>query len=361
MPNKALGLIVCLVLAALASYGIGYWIDQQMSQTEANSDMSRYDGSLLGSVQYWDFRRSEPSEDLTSSGADSPWLTDSISVLQQLVVAYDRYLYQGGGENWLAWRANYDQDYAAVLSGASPPSADWRAQLLRIQDRATPTKWIALIAFIISTLTLWSGRLRETNLFTPVFYAIVVGLTLWTYGSMSAPYWCLIAGLTYLTYAFGIWLLPLYRTQWVRSLRPLLTIFLVVMAAIAWRGPDGLDRVLLEGGFWRFLVLSIASFGLFLHWDHLARAMRQAKVSVTGQVMGYMSALGGCWMILGLMVGFWQTDTYNGLSRLNLELQIVPESWALQADPNLAFGLFFVGFGMVIIGAIGYFIQRIAR
>lgn len=349
MPNKALGLIICLVLAALASYGIGYWIDGQMSQIEENSSLSTYDGSLLGSAQRWAyFITLEPK-------------APDANLLQDLVYKYDRYLYQGGGDNWLAWRETYDNNYAAIIAESATPSADWRAQLLRLQDRATPTKWIALIGFIISVLALWSGRLKETSLFTPVFYALVVGLTLWTYGSMSAPFWCLAAGLSYVAYAVGLWFLPVYRTQWVRSLRPLLTIFLVVLAAIAWRGPDGLDRLLLEEGVGRFLVLSIASFGLFLHWDHLARAMRQAKVSVSGQVMGYIAALGSSWLILGLIVGFWQMDKYNGLSMLNLELQIAPEAWGLLADPDWAFGLFFVGFGMVIIGSIGYFIQRIAR
>ncbi|MEM8583645.1 MAG: hypothetical protein AAGF87_05220 [Bacteroidota bacterium] len=350
MPNKAFGLIVCLVLAALLSWGIGYGIDQQMGKAEDAISLVEYDGSLLRSVQDWDF-----------SGWKGPPLSDSLLVLQHLVYAYDQYLYQGGGDNWLAWREMYDRQYTEVLAESAAPSAEWRAQLLRLQDRSTPTKWLALFGFVISVLMLWSGRLKEFHLATPVFYAAVVGLTIWVYGAMAAPFWFAALGTSYMVYAIGLWFLPMYRTEWVRSLRPLLTIFLVILAAVAWRGPDGLDRILLEGGLWRFIVLGIAGFGLFLHWDHLARAMRQAKVSTTGRIMGYMAALGGSWLALGLIVGFWQSGSYHGLALLNLELQIVPEQWALQADPNWAFGLFFVGFGMVIIGSIGYFIQRIAR
>ncbi|MEM6878572.1 MAG: hypothetical protein AAF544_08445 [Bacteroidota bacterium] len=359
MPNKAAGLIVCLVLAALVSWGVGYWIDTQLDRAGGATDLASYDGSLLRSVQNWDM--TIYGSQMDSRGSEDWAVSDSAAMLQKLVFAYDRYLYQGGGENWLNWRETYDKEYTEVLTEGAPPSEQWRAQLLKIQDRAMPTKWIALLGFIFSILILWSGRLKEYHLATPVFYASVVGLTLWAYGAMSAPFWCLVMGAAYLVYALGLWLLPMYRTEWVRSLRPLLTIFLVFLAAIAWRGPDGLDRVLLEGGFWRFLVLGIAGFGLFLHWDHLARALKQAKVSTTGSVMGYTAALGGCWLVLGLLVGFWQSGDYHGLALLNLELQIVPEQWAIQADPDWAFGLFFVGFGMVIFGSIGYFIQRIAR
>ena len=354
MPNKLAGIIGCLIVAALVNVGLRTWISDLAGAAEPTEQGGVLDGNSLVSSHHF-------SEGCMHYAV----VVDTIArpnALNDLVCAYNSYIRSGDGADWLVWRDMFFAEYGNILANVGPPAPNWAAQVLRVQDHSAPSRWIALLSLIAALLILWSKRLKEYHLITPVFYFAVAGVAVWTYGAMSAPLFLMVALLGMLAYAFSIRLmLPLYRTEWVRSLRPLMTFWLFLLGAIAWRGPEWVDYQFWTSDWFRLIMLTTALFSLYFHWEIFSRALANAKLDATTRVFAYAMPLGSTAVVMGLALGFWGQGDQHALIQINRELLILPPQWMETMDPNLPFWLLFAGIALLIIGGIGYLIQGIAR
>lgn len=351
MPNKLAGIIGCLIVAALVNVGLRQWIPHFDPGQLLDGEIE-FDGSTLVCSQVY--------AKVDWNGYLIEGVKSSNNDLSQITAAYYDYLKYGRG--WLGWRDYYDRNFGEAIAHPGPPSPQWTAQVLRVQDRSAPAKWIAFLSLIAALLVLWSKRLKEYHLLTPIFYLAVATAALWTYGALSALLFLAVALLGVLTYAISIRLiLPLYRTEWVRSLRPLLTFWLVLLGAIAWRGPEWVDYQFWTSDWFRLILIATAVFSLFFHWAIFSKAMANAKLDATARIFAYIMPLGSTATAIGLFLGFWGQGEQHALVQLNRELLLLPPQWLEELNPNLPFWLLFAGISLLIIGGIGYLIQRIAR
>ncbi|MEM7573369.1 MAG: hypothetical protein AAF433_10735 [Bacteroidota bacterium] len=352
MPNKLAGIIGCLIVAALVNVGLRQGIPD-FEVGDLIDGKVEFDGSTLVCSHVY------ANYDLPGYLLEG--MKPSNNDLSQITAGYYDYL-KHGRRSWLAWRNYYDQRYGEAIAHSGPPSPQWTAQVLRVQDRSAPAKWIALLSLIAALLVLWSKRLKEFHLLTPIFYLAVATAALWTYGALSAPLFLTVALLGILAYAFSIrMMLPLYRTEWVRSLRPLLTFWLVLLGAIAFRGPEWVDYQFWTSDWFRLILIATAVFSLFFHWAIFSKAMANAKLDSTARIFAYAMPLGSTATAIGLFLGFWGQGEQHALVQLNRELLLLPPQWLGELNPNLPFWLLFAGVSLLIIGGIGYLIQRIAR
>ena len=354
MPNKLAGIIGCLIVAALLNVGLRTWISDLADPGDSSEESIHLDGNSLASSFFFDSNCGHFRAKFDTVSRPTP--------LRDVVCAYSSYMRSGKGEEWLLWRDLFNSNYGNILARPGPPSPNWTAQVLRVQDHSAPSRWIALLSLIAALLVLWSKRLKEYHLITPVFYFAVAGVAVWTYGAMSAPLFLTVALLGMLAYAFSIRLmLPLYRTEWVRSLRPLMTFWLFLLGAIAWRGPEWVDYQFWTSDWFRLIMLTTALFSLYFHWEIFSRALANAKLDATTRVFAYAMPLGSTAVAMGLLLGFWGQGDQHALVQINRELLILPPQWMETMDPNLPFWLLFAGIALLIIGGIGYLIQGIAR
>jgi hypothetical protein len=71
--------------------------------------------------------------------------------------------------------------------------------------------------------------------------------------------------------------------------------------------------------------------------------------------------LGNHVLIPGLVLGLYGRKAGTAIRDLNYELVLFPPETVAVFNPDAPFALFFAGVMLLIIGGIGYFIQKIAR
>ncbi|MEL6276479.1 MAG: hypothetical protein AAFU03_15370 [Bacteroidota bacterium] len=351
MSRKLIGILFCLITANVVNYAINEWLDQKIpGWTPPQAEL---DGSSLStSLAY---------EKLLQFGSDS--VPGSTTPQGKLLKSYYDYLAFGGGAYWLQWRQDCPSLSSEVVAAAKgEDDLTWKTQLLRTLDRTAVCKYGSLILFAITALLFFSGWLKEQYWWTPIYYALIVIATAGLYSFFAAPFFTILTGGTFILYAISLRVgLPIYHYEWVRTLRPFLTLVFFLLGMMAWRGPEWIDYLTWTSPLYRLALLTVVLLTIFFHGNLLTKALEQAQLEVTARILGYAMPLGFTASALGLTLGFYGADTGGSLAALNQELLLFSPEIANNFNPNGPFVLFFAGVALLIIGGIGYFIQRIAR
>ncbi len=348
MSHKLVGILLVLVVANVFNYFANEWLNRRIPGWLPA--VAVFDGSSLTStVAYADWQAGKP---VLPAGQG----------LDAILPAYYSYLDQGGSERWLAWRQAYAANQVMVRSMPSNPSAQhWRNQLLKVMDRSAFSKYGSFFLLGLTILLLVGNWLRPQYWWTPLFYLGLVVATAAVYTSFSAPFFTALVGLAFMVYALGLRLsLPIYTYEWVKALRPFLTFLLFLLAMMSVRGAEWIDYLFWSSPLYRLTFISMLGLSLFFHWSLLAQQLRNAKLDVYGQVLGYGMPLGFTVLLLGLLLGFFRQGGDNALMILNRELLFFSPELVASFPIQQVFVLFFAGVVLLIGGGIGYFIQRIA-
>lgn len=350
MPRKLLGILLCLVLANVVNYFANEWLDQRIPGWLPAT--LTYDGSSLTSS-------------LAHSAADTgAYILPASPGLDVMLPAYYRYLDTGGGEAWLEWRSSYDQLYGKVVTTVSAESGHrWRSQLLTFLDRTAVSKYGSLLLLGLTILLFFGGWLKEQYWWTPIYYLAAVSTTAALYTGFAAPLFVLLVAGGFLVYALALrFTLPIYTYEWTKSLRPFLTLVFFLLAMMSVRGPEWIDYLFWTSDLYRLTWLSVLLLSLFFHWVLLDKALDNAELSdVSVKISGYAMPLGILAIFIGLAFGFYFVSEENALVVLNRELLLFSPEVADTFSVKGFFVLFFAGVTLLILGGIGYFIQRIAK
>ncbi|PHI19484.1 hypothetical protein CEQ90_12355 [Lewinellaceae bacterium SD302] len=351
MPSRLIGILLCLVLANVVNYAVGEWLDSRIPgwlPPEASLDGS----SLSSSLAYQKLLDGE-----------LPATETNASPLTKVIIPYYGYLAEGGGENWLAWRAAYDAHYGEIVGQSGSQEANtWRSNFLTMVDRTALCKYGSLLLLIVLALLLRGNLLKEQHWWTPLIYALGVGLTAGLYTCFAAPLWLIIVVVSFLIYAVALRLmLPIYNYEWSKSLRPFLTLVFFLLAMMSWRGPEWIDYLFWTSQLYRLGLTLVVLLTLFFHWSILDKTLRNAELDLTSRITGYAMPLGTLAIYLGLILTFYNASRGGAMAALNREILFLSPSVVSSFNPESPFVLFFVGVGMLILGGIGYFIQRIAK
>lgn len=352
MTSRLTGILLCLVLANVVNYAVGEWLDSRIPGWLPPALI--LDGSSLSSSLAYD----------ALLAGELPAVAENAVPLNQVLVPYYNYLDEGGGEQWLNWRAAYDKQYAEIVSQRQSESANqWRSNFLTMVDRTALGKFGSLLLLIVIALLLRGKWLREQHWWTPLLYTVFIAATAGLYSFFIAPLFLLIVVGSFVIYAGTIRLiLPLYTYEWAKALRPFLTLVIFLLFMMSWRGPEYIDYLFWTSQLYRLGLVAVLLLTLFFHLSVLDRNLKNAELDLTSRITGYAMPLGLLIIFIGLVLGFYAADQAGGaLFALNQELLIFSPSIVRGFDPEAPFILFFAGVGLLIIGGIGYFIQRIAK
>lgn len=351
MPNRLIAILLCLVLANVVNYAIGEWLDSKIPgwlPPKASLDGS----SLSSTLAYQQLLNGE-----------LPASSTNAAPLAKVIVPYYGYLAEGGGDNWLTWRTAYDVHYGEIIgqSGSDEDNA-WRNNFLTLVDRTAMGKYGSILVLIALLLLLRGGLLKEQNWWTPLVYTAAIGLTAGLYTCFFAPLWLFVVIGSFLVYAIALrFMLPIYTYEWSKSLRPFLTLVLFLLAMMSWRGPEWIDYLFWTSPLYRLGLVAVILLTLFFHWSILDKNLRHAELDLTSRITGYSMTLGILAVFIGLILTFYNASNGGALGVLNREILFLSPSVVRGFNPESPFILFFVGIGMLIVGGIGYFIQRIAK
>lgn len=351
MPNRLLGILLCLVLANVVNYGVNQWLDKKIPGWLP--PQSSLDGSSLSSsLAYQGLLEGKlPASEI--NGAP----------LAKVLIPYYDYLAEGGGERWLTWRKTYDEHYGAVVTQQGDEAEQaWNTRFLRLVDRTAPVKYASILLFIVILLLLRGGMLKEQYWWTPLAYALFIAATAALYTAFDAPaYLALIVG-SFVLYAAALrFILPIYTFEWSKSLRPFLTLVLFFLFFMGWRGPEWIDYLFWTSQLYRLGLVSVVLLTLFFHWDILHKNLENASLDLTSRITAYAMPLGILAIFLGIFLGFFRSGSNGSMFALNQELLLFTPDIVKGFNPDMPFVLFFAGVALLIIGGIGYFIQRIAK
>lgn len=349
MSHKLAGIVLVLVAANVVNYFANAWLDERIPGWLP--PIAVMDGSSLTSTLA--FKDLQAGKSLLPAGKG----------LDAILPAYYRYLDQGKGEQWLAWRQAYEANYAAVVNTVSAQSSHrWRAQLLTTLDRSALSKYASIFVLALTILLLFGNYLRPQYWWTPLYYLLLVVATAAIYTAFAAPLFTGLLGGAFLIYALGLRIsLPIYPYEWVKTLRPFLTFLFFMLGMMAIRGPEWVDYLFWTSPLYRLAYISMLGLALFFHWSLLEQQLANARLDIYGRVLGYCVPLGFTTMALGLVLGFSSYGGENSLQILNRELLFFSPEIAATFPINQVFVLFFAGVVLLIGGGIGYSIQRIAR
>lgn len=352
MPSRLLAILLCLVAANVVNYGVNQWLEREIPGW--SPPRAVFDGSSLSSSLAYQ----------ALLAGELPADSANVAPLARVAIPYYEYLAGGGGEAWLAWRDAYDRHYGEIVTQArTPAETSWNARFLHLVDRTAPVKYLAVLLVVLLLVLLRGNFLRPQSWVTPVVYLLFFGATAALYTAYDAPAFVgLVAG-GFLAYAAALWfILPIYTVEWNRALRPLLTPVIFFLMVMSWRGPEWLDYLFWTSPLYRLALVSVLLISIFFHLNVLHRNLVGAKLELTSRLTGYAMPLGVLNIFLGLFLGFFRGQGARGpLFAYNQELLWFSPGVVERFDPNLPFWLFFAGVALLIVGGIGYFIQRIAR
>lgn len=337
MPKQLAGILFCLLLAYVASYALEQWLENGLSIWTPPTAV--VDGATLNTSQYYQNQ------------------TDTVLALrpdQEALLDFYAYLDEGGAENYRRWQTS-----SGELRAVSTP---FMAQALAVAE-ATPTvKFLALMLLIITLLLRFGNGLKENGRSTPLLCGLIVAGTAALYGGLAAPFATgLLVGITVL-YFGGIRLfLPIYHSEWSRIIRPVLTLCVFLLAVMSWRGQELVDYWFWTSPLFRFFLVVVVLLMLFFHLSILSRVLSKANIDSAARIFAYGMPLGITALVAGLTVGLYGSETGAGLQRLNYELLPLDPDLVAGFSDSAPFTLFFAGVALLILGGIGYFIQRIAR
>jgi hypothetical protein len=215
---------------------------------------------------------------------------------------------------------------------------------------------------IVTVLLLYGRGLKESRVLTPVFYLIIFIGTIVLYGNLSAPLFTVVVGGFIVLYFAGLRaFLPIYHTEWVRLMRPGLTFSCFLLAVMAWRGPELVDYWFWTSQLFRLALVTVVLLTVFFHLSILASVLKAAKMNSITRLFAFGMPLGTALLIIGLVLGLYGDVAGAGLIKINHELVMLPPETVVGFNPDAPFILFFAGVMLLILGGIGYFIQKIAR
>lgn len=337
MPNRLAGILFSVLLAYVLSYALGSWLDSQIPNLVP--PVATVDGSTLNTSRYYEAR---PDTSLALQ-PDAEALLD-----------FYTYLDQGGSGAYASWRTARTDLRAATDA--------FRLRALNIADANNAGKFLALLLLLLTLLLLFGNGLRETSLLTPFLYLLIFGGTAALYGSLSA--WLFTATVTMIIvlYFGGLRLfLPIYHTEWTRTMRPGLTFCLFLLAAMAWRGPELVDYWFWSSQLFRLGLVTVVLLTLFFHLSIITNVLKAARMDTITRIFALGMPLGVSALFPGLFLGLYGREAGTALRDLNYELVLFPPETVAAFNSDAPFVLFFAGVMLLIIGGIGYFIQKIAR
>lgn len=351
MPSRLIGILFCLVLANVVNYGFNQWLDKKIPGWLP--PVSSLDGSSLSSSLAY-------QELISGTLEASP---TNAAPLTEILVPYYDYLANGGGERWLAWRDAYDKNYVDVVTQSDEVNQQrWLSNWLTMVDRTAFIKYGSILAAILLFLLLQSNFLRPRYWWTPVVYILALSLTVCLYTSFTALAFPILLVGSFVIYGLSLRLiLPIYTLELNKALRPLITLLLFYLFFMAWRGPEWIDYLFWTSPLYRLALISVSLLTLFFHWSILDSILKRADLDLTSRITGYAMPLGLLSIFVGLFTTFHQSKQAGALAALNLDLLLFSPEVTAGFNPSGPFVLFFAGVALLIIGGIGYFIQRIAK
>ena len=332
MPNRLVGILVCLLLANIAAYALGNWVEHLIY--EETQLVDRNDNGLSLSLL----------ANLEIELDEFPHTDDRMQV-------YYRYVASGGADRYLTSTEQF-----ATIEDSPLLVHRWRVVLAADAARMTAVGLLLLIGLLLL------GRgLREEKVTTPFVLAAIVVATAATFGAFLAPLFTLATALAISLYAGSLRLfLPIYTTEISRLMRPFLTPCMVLLVVIAWRGPELVDYLFWTSAWFRFLLCFVWLLAHFFHFAVLDRILRRMEYSLVSRIFAYALPLGVTWLGVGLLLGAYGEAAGAGLGVLNRELMLVPQAMLEALNPEAPFALFFAGATLLILGGIGHYVQRIA-
>lgn len=337
MRNRLIAIFVCLLLANVVNYALGEWLSDGIASW--SPPVAVMDGSSLNASRIIT-ERSDTSLSLTAP--------------QEALFDYYTWLDQGGSQQYQDWRIAI-----ADLPAVSEP---FLHRALAVADSTNTSRFLALLLFIITLLMMWGKAFKESSALTPLLYfGITVG-TIGLYGSLSSPLFTVILAGTYVVYFGAIRLfLPIFNTEWVRMMRPLLTLQLFLLATMAFRGPELVEYWVWTSPLYRLGLTLVTLLTVFFHLSIVASVLKKGDMERLAQFFAYGMPLGFTLGALGLVLGFYGSEAGAGLGEINAELALLPQQTIASLNPESPFLLTAAGIILAIISGIGYFVQRIAR
>jgi len=337
VPNRLVGILGSLLLAYVLSYALGSWLDRQIPNLVP--PVATVDGSTLNTSRFYE----EHPDTLPAAQPDAEALLD-----------FYTYLDKGGRSAYQNWRT-------ARADLRSSGSA-FRLRALELADATNTGKYLSLLLLIITLLLLYGRGLKESSIITPVFYLLIFGGTIALYGNLSAPLFTGVVGGFLVLYFAGLRaFLPIYHTEWSRLMRPGLTFSCFLLAVMAWRGPELVDYWFWTSQLFRLALVTVILLTMFFHLSILASVLKAAKMDGITRLFAFGMPLGTALLVIGLVLGLYGDAAGGGLLQINHELVILPPETVASFNPDAPFVLFFAGVMLLILGGIGYFIQKIAR
>jgi hypothetical protein len=337
VPNRLVGILGSLLLAYVLSYALGSWLDRQIPNLVP--PVATVDGSTLNTSRYY----KEHPDTLPADQPDAEALLD-----------FYTYLDKGGRSTYQNWQ-NARADLRSSTSA-------FRLRALELADATNTGKYLSLLLLIFTLLLLYGRGLKESRITTPVFYLIIFTGTIALYGNLAAPLFTgALAGFIVLYFVGLRSFLPIYHTEWVRLMRPGLTFSCFLLAVMAWRGPELVDYWFWTSQLFRLALVAVILLTVFFHLSILANVLKAAKMDGITRIFAFGMPLGTALLVTGLVLGLYGDVAGAGLMRINHELVILPPETVAGFNPDAPFVLFFAGVMLLILGGIGYFIQKIAR
>ncbi len=337
MPSRLAGILFCILLANVLNYALGSWLDRQVPNLAP--PVATVDGSAFNTSRYYEER---------------PDTSLALSPDAEALIDFYTYLDKGGHEAYTNWRT--------AFTDLSTSDNAFRLRALEVANASNTGRYLALLLLIVTLLLRFGRGLRETALLTPLLYfGIFVG-TAALYGSLSAPlYTASVAGILLLYFGGLRLFLPIYHTEWSRLMAPGLTLCVFLLAVMTWRGPELVDFWFWNSPLFRLALVTVVLLTVFFHLSILSTVLKAAKMDLVTRLFAFGMPLGVATMVPGVFLGLYGKEAGAALQRLNFELTWLPPETVAGFDPDAPFVLFFAGVMLLILGGIGYFIQKIAR
>ncbi|MEL7160666.1 MAG: hypothetical protein AAFN92_07900, partial [Bacteroidota bacterium] len=335
--KRLTGILICVLLANVLNYALGTWLDRQVVEWAA--PVPAADGSTLNTSRFFVDRG-----DTVLAGRPD----------QEALLDFYTYLDGGGSANYLTWR-----NARRELRGVGTP---FLQRAITVADNTNTGKYLSLLLLILVILLLYGKAFRETSWLTPLLHLLIVTGATILYGSLSAWLFTGVVIGTWIIYFGGLKLfLPLYFTEWNRSMRPGLTLCLFLLATMAWRGPELVDYWFWTSPLFRLGLVLVLLLSLFFHYSILTTVLKQAKTDRLTSIFSYCIVLGLSLLLPSLFLGFYGDAAGTAVQQLNYELLTFAPATAAGFPENVPFVLSLVGIVLFILAGIGYNIQRIAK
>lgn len=337
MPDRLVAILGSLLLAYVLSYALGSWLDRQIPGLLP--PVATVDGSTLNTSRYY---QNQP-DTAVALKPDAETLLD-----------FYTYLDRGGRTAYGNWRT--------ARADLHTTNSAFRLRALEIADATNTGKYLSLLLLIITLLLYYGRALKESRPLTPVYYLLIFAGTTALYGSLSAPLFTTVVMGFLVLYFLGLRLfLPIYHTEWSRTLRPGLTFCCFLLAVMAWRGPELVDFWFWTSPLFRLVLVAVSLLTFVFHFSILSAVLKAAQMDGITRLFAFGMPLGVALLVPGLFLGFYGKQAGDALQTINHELVIFPPETVAGFNPDAPFVLFFAGVILLILAGIGYFIQKIAR